>query len=184
MSYKSPGTDVVNVQHFQSLDALPLADPTVFADVGLMLESLLTELRLAQANTYFFVDYTVQNVTQDRLLGTAAWPTYTNGGATGVLASAQIVALLIFNTVVPRTTGRVNIGGMTEANIAASALDAAFVTAMLLYGARLLIPQIITSGRLLYTVYNRVLATQTDPLSATAIANVRTQRRRTQFFGT
>ena len=182
-TYQLGGSDIINVLHFQSLDLTPLNDAQLLLDIGVMLETILIDLANLQASTYKYVSYEVTNVTQGFQLGSLPYPNFEDGGGLADVVSSQISLLTIFDTAKSRVQGRIFFGGMVESLINQSQWDNVLLAAAANVILELLTPQPVTVGRLLYAVFSKTLNTVTLPVGGTVITKSRTQRRRTQFFG-
>jgi hypothetical protein len=118
-----------------------------------------------QSNVLQYTTYTVQNVTQKALIGSAPWPTLTAGGLAGQIDASQVVSLLRTITTKSRVWGRVNFAGLPEVSITDGLPVAAWNTAALNAGANLLTTPVVGGLTARYVVYNRVLLTATFPVS-------------------
>lgn len=190
LKFNIGGHDLINVMYFELLSPSSLGDSLVLADIGQMFEVYYTILVSTLNLNVQFIDYTVKNETADAAPLTATWPTLTTGSNVNDVLPNQNVPLVIMRTAKSRKSGRVNLGGFSEAAQAGSLWTAPVTTTVGLFITQLLTTQIMTNGNYRYGVASqavtppRTIANSFDaPLSGKLIAGVRTQRRRTIGFG-
>lgn len=183
MTYGVAGQVLENVIHVRASDALVVLDPQALIDMGLVLEQLFGSLVTVTPNLINYVSYTVKNVTQNVLIGTTTWPTFTVGGDIAAIASPQVAALVIGRTQVPRVQSRIFFSGLREGSVSVGLIDGILLTALLATAALLLLPFTGALQRYQYIAYNRALMTVSVPTSTAVIIPTRTQRRRSTGFG-
>lgn len=177
-TYTTGGDPQSNVLHFADTGGGGISDADLLDDFGPILEVIYGLVRTSMGTAFKFIEYSVFNVTQNLVIGTLPWPTFTEGGDPGALDIAQATALLVLPTQVSQVQGRVYVGGIPESEIANSALSAGFVAGVASMGANLLIGTIIAPSLVEYVVYNRTLLTFNLPVSAAVIGNARALGRR------
>lgn len=183
MTYGIGGQLLENVFHFKANDAVVVLDPQALIDMGTVIELLFATTQVVTPNTIQYTSYTVKNVTQNLLLGTAPWPTFVAGGDISAIASPQVAALVIGRTSKPRVQSRIFIAGLREGSVSAGIIDGILLTALVALAATLLLPYQGLVQRYQYVAYNRALATSTIPVSSAVILPTRSQRRRSIGFG-
>ena len=191
LEFGIPGPDLQNVMYFELISPSSLTDAQVLADIGEVLEIYYTTLLGSMNSQISFVDYAVKNETQDGAPLVALWPTLTVGGSGLEALSNQLVALVVMRTAKSRKSGRVNVGGFTELNLASNIWAAIAITAIGNFITALLTTQVATNGNYRYGVASAgvtpprtILNSYDAPISGKLITNVRTQRRRSVGFGT
>lgn len=183
MSYGVGGQVLENVFHFVASDPVVVLDPQALIDMGLVIEQLFGSLVTVTPNLINYVSYTVKNITQNTLIGTTGWPTFTVGGDIAAIASPQIAALVIGRTSKPRVQSRIYFSGLREGSVSVGLIDGILLTALVATAALLLLPFTGAVQRYQYVAFNRALVTTTVPSSTAVIIPTRTQRRRSTGFG-
>lgn len=164
-SYGTGGRPMSNVLHYQDVGAGGVPDAELLTDMGVIVEGVFGGIVAQQALELKYTTYTVQNVTQGTLIGTAPWPTLVAGGGPPLIDVSQTVSLLRTVTTKSRVWGRLNLAGLPEASILDSLPNAAWNAAALVTGAVLLTTPVVGTLTARYVVYNRVLLTSTFPSS-------------------
>lgn len=190
LRYDIGGQVLINVMHFKLVTPATLADALVLADIGEVIEVFYNTVLTRINDSVIFEDYTVTDVDRDVILGTDTWPTLTTGSGVDDALPPQNAALVLARTVKPRKQGRVYLPGFVESAASGSAWIPAAVTSLANFAAEMLAGQVVTNGSYAYQVYTRaddgppiVIAALDDPTTAAVISYVRTQRRRSSFFG-
>ncbi len=191
MSYGAGGQDLINVTHHELTTPGSLPDADVLTDMGLLMESYYFTIDSLMNDTITFVDYTVTNVTKDVVLGTDNWPTLTVGGSIVDALPPQNAALVLARTSTPRKQGRTYLPGFAEDNTSGSLWIAGTLAALANFAGLMLVSITVGSGTYVYRVFTRpddgppiILAKADPPTTVAVIPFVRTQRRRSSFFGT
>lgn len=181
----SIGADAVqNVFHFQYQSVAQITDAQALTDGALVMEDLYNDILAAQSTSLDFDQVRVQNITQDKLLGTTAWPTIIAGLEVALLLPLPVAALLTYGTAVPQTRGSTYFGGFTEEDNTVGGVIASALISQLGGIATSILAGTNLSGRLYkLIVLNRALGTIIPITSAVVHAVWRTQRRRRQGVG-
>jgi len=189
-SFGVGGDDLINVIYVELVSPSSLSDAFVLADIGEVLELWYAPLLASQNTNITYVDYSVKNETQDAAPLAATWPTFTAGGSAIEALPPQIVALTVMRTAKSRKSGRVNLGGFTEATNSSSDWNPGLQTSIGTFITNLLTTQIVTNGNYRYGVASQAVPPPRDivnsfdvPISGKLITNLRTQRRRSESFG-
>ncbi len=178
------GGDLQNVFHYRSTNVGAIPDSTALGDLADVMNELYTIINGGVSVDVSYDQITVQNVTQDALMGTALWPVLTAGVGGGDRLPDQCAALLTMPSATPKVRGGVYLGGYFEAASAAdSSLTAVVLADVVSFGAELLLEQVFGANSYRYVIFNRLLSTFTLPVAALAHAVWRTQRRRRQNVG-
>jgi len=124
--------DLVNVYHLRVEDIASMDDSIALDACAEWIETLYTTVVSHMAQAWTFEDINVFDVTQDRPLGSAAWPTLVDGGDEyNDTQPPQVAALVRATTGYSRNWARKFLGGFSEArNTAQGFLDSTLVTAL------------------------------------------------------
>lgn len=190
MNYDTPGPDLVNVMYFEMLSPSSLTDALLVADIGQALEVIYTGVKTVFPTSLVFTDITVKNETQDTAPIVSSWPTYLTGDSAIDPLPSQSAALVVARTNVSRKRGGVYVAGLQETGALGNTWTGGVLTNLIAFAAQLLVTHIMTSGNFRYGVASvnvtppRDIANSFDvPISAAVVPFVRTQRRRSQGFG-
>lgn len=190
LNYSIGGPDLVNVMYFQMVSPSSLADALVVSDIGQVLELIYGPVVATLNSSVQFTDYTVKNETQDAAPIVAGWPTLTVGGSAIDALPSQVVGLITARTNKSRKQGRVNVSGMAETLVNGNTWIGGGLTNLVSMAAQLLLLHVATNGNYRYGVASQAVLPPRDivnswdqPISSAVIAFVRTQRRRSQGFG-
>ncbi len=190
MNYSVPGPDLVNVMYFEMVSPSSLADALLVADIGQALEVIYAAVKTTFPTSLVFTDITVKNETQDTAPIVSSWPTFSTGDSTADPFPSQNAGLVVARTNVSRKQGRVYISGNQETGADGNAWAGGVLSNLTAFAAQLLVTHIMTSGNFRYGVASvavappRNIANSFDvPISTAVIPFVRTQRRRSQGFG-
>lgn len=105
--------DVVNVYQVQASNLVSGLDIDTVTDILGWLETIYSLLTVAQSIIHVYRDVRIKNVTQNRVLGTYAWPTVTAGVATLAALPPGNAGVINLSTTVPRVMLRKFYGGFT-----------------------------------------------------------------------
>lgn len=184
------GQELINVTHHVLTIPSSLPDADVLSDMGEVLETYYNTIVARMNDKVLFEDYTVTNVTQDVVLGTDNWPTLIAGTSIIDAFPPQCAALILARTIVPRKQGRIYVPGLAEEGAVGSAWVAGALTDLGNFASKLLLAIVATNGVYSYRVFTRpddgppIILAKLDPPTTTAVVPfVRTQRRRSSFFG-
>lgn len=130
------GQTIQNVYHF-GLGA-DQDDGFVIADLADLLEGAYTNLLPNLVDLLDFQSISFYNLTEDQNLGEYAWPSLTDGTATGEGLPTGVAGLVTFPTLAPKTRGRKFIAGISETFQADGVLVGTVLTNLLAFGADLL----------------------------------------------
>jgi len=190
MRYGIGGQELINVMHFVLNTPSSLPNASVLQDMGQVLEDFYIHIKSSMNISVQFEDYTVTNVTQDVVLGTDTWPTFVTGSGAVDALPPQCAALILARTITPRKQGRIYLPGFEEDLVAGSVWGAAALAALVSFSAEMLVTQAATFGVYSYRVFTRpddgppiILAKLDPPTTVAVVGFVRTQRRRSSFFG-
>lgn len=86
--------DFVNVFHYKLTGGVDLDDEDVADDLTAIIDMLYSKFYGMISSDAAFVDINIFNVTQDRPLGSYAWPTMVNGARTGDMLPPQVAAFV------------------------------------------------------------------------------------------
>jgi len=182
MSFSGAG-DIVNVFHVDMVDAADGDEDSIFDSIadwidqtyGIMVGSLPDDLS--------FVDITMQNLSQNLLMGSKGWPNQVTGGGGTDAMPPQIANLVVFPTLVPRSQGRKYFPGFTEALYVNGAITAGGISLLEAVGSPFV--GVVTNLGYSYQFgnYSELPAHFYSWTSYKVIPAARTQRRRTLGFG-
>lgn len=158
-SYGTGGRPMSNVLHYKDVGAGGVSDAALLTGMGIILEGVFGLIAQQQEQSFKYTTYTIQNITQGILIGTAAWPTLTQGVIVAAIDVSQAVSLLRALTIKTKVQGRLNLTGMPELAITNSLTSAAWNSAVLTAGANLLVNVVIAPSLFRYTVYNTEFGT-------------------------
>lgn len=123
--------DFVNVFHYRQTDIGLPSEATVLADFAEIMEALYSTVVAGISAEAEFVDINVFNITQDRPMGSIAWPTLTAGGAAGDMLPAQAAAFVRATTGFSRNWAKKFIGPCSEGSSTPQGFVAAALVALL-----------------------------------------------------
>lgn len=181
----SRGTNAIqNVMHFRSTNVAPITDAQALVDIALVMDGVFTTLVGFITTGLSYDQVRAQNVTQNVLLGTAAYPTLVGGTVPGDQLPLQSAAIINFPSAKPRTRGSVFLGGFTETDNATTGILSAGLQTALVSMAIILLGEIVTGpNSWRYVVFNTLLKTFVLPTGSVIPAVWRTQRRRRPGVG-
>jgi len=177
--------DVVNVFQFQQYTPTPVTDANTIQDIQDILDTIygfltgiITVIQVAR-------DIRITNKTQNYVLGTVSWGSVTGGTATGDALPPGVAGLINFRTTTAKVNPRKYIGGLTEANCAATGLlTVAATTALDNAGAWLAAGGIIATYGSYYYGYFSPKTSNFEVAASYSVTNVPAyQRRRKQGRG-
>jgi len=108
--------DFVNVYHYRLTTAGFVTDAMVVDDLAEIMDALYATISPSISDYANFVDVNIFNVTQDRPLGSTAWPTMTSGEASGDVLPSQVAAFVRATTGYSRNWARKFLGPFLEAS--------------------------------------------------------------------
>lgn len=176
--------DLQNTFHYQYTSVADATDAEALDDIANIMDDLYSIIVADMSSSVDFDQVRVQNVTQDVLLGAAAWPSLVSGTEASAALPLQVAALITYTTAVPKTRGGTYFGGMTEiANGLGGTIVAATVVRLAELAVEALLEQTIKDRTYQFILRNRLLGT-IIPFTTSIIHSVfRTQRRRRQGVG-
>lgn len=128
--------DLVNVYHFRMTGVAGVDDSEAISDVATLVDDMHGEMVAYTHSTYAAYDINVFNVTQDRPLGSVAWPTVSGGAAGGEVMPSQVAAYVQGNTGFSRSWARKFLGGMAETYNVNGRVGSTLLTALTSYAAK------------------------------------------------
>jgi hypothetical protein len=180
-----PPDDFQNVYHARYLGASGQSDAVAWLAIANVLEAAYTELLPGVTNQLDFDTIEVWNVTQDRPMIEASWPTLTSGSSVGEPLPFQCAACVLFPTATARSQGRKFFPGFTESETGGDSLwDAAALVDLVAAAAELLGTFTMGAGNFSFGNYNEDLVRFAQWISAIVQAVIKTQRRRSPGVGT
>jgi hypothetical protein len=184
MSYNTGADDIQNVYFFKLAQAGgAVDDAVVHAGIASALDTAYAYIQARLPTTTTFDTIQTWNVTQDRPMLEAVWPTMNHGTGTGEAMPAQCAPLCLFNTASPRSQGRKYLPFMRESDMSAGVLSSSTLTAIALWIATILTGATYSGGSATAGNWNAVKYRFAQWLVGTAEAIVRTQRRRVMGVG-
>ena len=165
-TYTAGGKPMSNVLHWRDTGGGGITDADFIGGFGAAIEAMMVTLLPQQGSAWKYINITLQNLTQNLLIATLVWPTFTEGTAVSAIDTAQTSLLLRMLTAKPRVQGRVNIGGIAEGGIISSAFSTLALLAGSVFGIALLIPISLGTGEITYTVFDQVFKTDNLPTSS------------------
>lgn len=178
-NFGTGGFDLVNVFHFQFDSAAAIPDAQAVTDIGAILEDMENAVISRIGTIIKYVDITIQNITQNTLLGANPWPTITAGLEPGDVVSPQVAALIIGRTLTPGIQARKYHYGAGENQVNNGTFLSTMLTSLGNYAARYIADNFIVGETYTPIAYNKLLDRRTKLTSSLVIATARTQRRRT-----
>lgn len=106
--------DFVNVFHYKQLAAVAISDAVTLSNVATMIDELYQTVNAGISTEANYVDINVFDVTQDRPIGSVAWPTLSSGAAAGDMLPAQTAAFVRAATGFSRNWAKKFIGPCSE----------------------------------------------------------------------
>lgn len=154
-------------------------DDAMMDAIALHFDAMYTNINAKISASVNYVDIQGQNITQDILLPTKAWPVLTSGGDAGHALPTQVAALVFFRTLRPKTRASVYLPPLGEASSdSGGVIVAATVTALQSFGDDWVAGILELTVEADYGAYNPALARFTQVEAAVVPARFRTQRRR------
>ncbi len=181
----SRGPDAIqNVMHYRSTNAASITDAQALIDIAQVMDTVFSTMIGFITTALSYDQVRAQNVTQDVLLGTAAYPSLIGGTIAGDQLPLQNAAILNFPSSKPKTRGSVFLGGFTEAdNAPTGILSGGLQTALVSMAVILLGEIVLGPNSWRYVVFNTILKTFVLPTGSVIPAVWRTQRRRRPGVG-
>jgi len=177
--------DVLNVYHIKALETGDLSHAAVMVEVANRMDAVYDEIIAQITNNLTFGSIEVWNVTQDRPVGEASWPTQTTGEGEGDPLPEATSFCMLFPTETARSQGRKFIGGIGEgANDGDGTPVALLMTNAIDFIATLLGTWLIGDGEFVFGNYNTLLERFARWIEGFAVDIWRTQRRRYRDTGT
>lgn len=179
------GTNAIqNVLHFRSTNPASVSDAQALTDMAAALDSVFSNLIGHITTALSYDQVRAQNVTQDVLLGTAAWPALIGGTKAEHQLPLQSAAIVTFPTAKPKTRGSLYFGGFTELdNEATGIVSATLQTQLVAIAVQLLAEIVLGPNSWRYVVFNTALKTFVLPTGSVIPQVWRTQRRRRPGVG-
>jgi len=176
--------DYSNVYHAQCALTGAASDASVHAAIAAKLDSQYDYVVPFQSLAFDYTTIETWNVTQDRPMVEAAWPSLTAGEATGDALPAQCAALTLFGTNTARSQGRKFLAGFMESmSDSGGEILGTLLTALAQYASGLIVPMTITEGEMQFGNWSVDLARFADWASSKIGTVWRTQRRRVLGIG-
>lgn len=178
-TYNNSINDIVGVYHYRS-EGPAETEATTLLNLAVVIEALYIAINARVGAGVVYEEVTVQNITQDVVLGNTPWPTLTFGILAAQQLPSPVAALVVGVTGVPQVQGRKYLGGFTEDDQNVSIVSGTLLTALANFGVQYIAQKVV--GGVTYTPFVRQVALPNalHPLiGAKAIAVFRTQRRRT-----
>jgi hypothetical protein len=159
MNYVGIG-DFVNVFHFRCNTSPFVTDGYALVDMALVMDALYDTIAPSLSDYANFVDVNVFNVTQDRPLGSTAWPTQTTGEASGDVLPSQCAAFVRATTGYSRNWARKFLGPFLEAsNTSDGRVYSTLLTRLANFLAEWLVSTAVTTGTYTPVVYHSKTST-------------------------
>jgi len=178
------GQEVVNVHHFRVFATTAVSNAAFMTEVAAYLNSVYGNLDNEQADDLVYVDVQGQNITQNEIMPTTAWPSLTTGQGVENPLPNTVAFNVFFQTLRPKTRCTCFIPGFGVDDIAADGSIVASVRALLAqFGADLVGNQGTPNVTLTKGAYNRPLDRFTPVTAAVVPLRARTQRRRRPGVG-
>lgn len=155
-------------------------DATVMADIATDLNASFAIIAAHQSVSHGYVRIDYYNVTQDKPMGSALWPTLVSGtDAVSELLPPQMAAQVNFPTGIKRSQGRKYLGGFGEAaQTGGGSLSSAALAACQDFGQQFIAAVPITSGTIRFGHFQTGTTVFRPWTSAIAVPLMATQRRR------
>lgn len=166
--------DLVNVFHYRSTSAAPVDDSDVLGDMAAYMDTLYKTIDQDMHKDWTFEDVNVFDVTQNRPLGVAAWPTLVAGGDEyNDCQPSQVAALVRGTTGYSRNWARKFIGGLTEArNTSGGFVDSTTMTDLAAFAAAWIAGGLGSGGETFEPVVWHKAASMWRPITEAVIRNV------------
>lgn len=171
-------SDVVNVYHFV-VNALTAASDLAFmTDVAVEMDALYTLINASIVDNVTYQSIDGQNITDNELLPSVAWPVLTAGLSGGNMMPEMDSACVFHRTATPRVRASKFLPPVGDGNNTDGVIGAILRAALIVYGDRLTLGLISAAVDLSYVAFNRTLGTTTPVTQAIVPQRWRTQRRR------
>jgi hypothetical protein len=182
MRYLGAG-DIVNVFHADMIGVDDGDEQGVFDAIAGHLNQAYSILVSSLPDVVTFADITMQNLSQNILMGSASWPSLTVGSGATDAMPPQIANLVVFPTLIPRSQGRKYLPCFTEALYVDGAITAGGISLLNQWGLEFVGQQDTTFHSFQFGNYSESPAHFYSWTSRKVIPAARTQRRRTIGFG-
>jgi hypothetical protein len=177
-------TEINNVFHCRVVTEGSGGDAGLGGSLGGLIDTAMFELDGAFQAAFQPVNFKHQNLTQDVLIPDSDFVLFTGGTSAAQAASPQVAVLSIMPTLLPKVQGRKFFGPIAEdvssgGGIIGATADAFTTSFSFLVGVETL----TTGWEIEFGVYRKSDGRFTPFIDIRTIPNTRTQRRRTQGFG-
>lgn len=178
--YLDIGVTVQNVFFLRVQGPTNPGDDDVLDDCGEYLEAIYTEILTELPDSMDFTEYSVQNVTADVSIGTAAWPSLTTGSNVSDTLPSGDAGLLLARTSTPGHHGRKFFGPMSEASVDGGLPNSTALAALTAAGQEAYTDPFTSTNSFTYNpvIYDDVAATGRTVREWQADADIAYQRRR------
>lgn len=178
-NFSQGGDEYVNVHHFQvaAITGTP-SDQTIMDDIADYLDTSYAAIIGQQVVGLLYEDISGQNITQNVIMPTVAWPVLTAGTGSGEAVPKQTAGYVFWRTLRPKTRASSFIPGFSEISSNAGLLIAGAVGSLENFGDRFVGGMGIGSATLLKGAYNYPLDRFTVVTSRHVSPTLATQRRR------
>lgn len=127
------GNAIKNIYHYKVEVAQNSSDQDWMDDIAVILDDAYTFVGGDLSINLDFVNISGQNLTQDEVLPTTAWPVLVSGTGASNGTPPQACALAFWNTITPRVVARKFVGVLSELQQDNGNLVAGTIAAMLNY---------------------------------------------------
>lgn len=173
------GQEFVNVHHLKVLSNTTANDAAAMAELVATLGTVYNNIQPDQSDTLQYLRIEGQNITQDEVLPTTAWPGLPFGGEVLPILPTQVAPYVYWPTARLRTRASSYLPGYTEgSNTTGGQWDLGTIANLQLFGDAL-VPAIASANLTTQKgAYNRALDRYIPLSSAVVQPRSRTQRRR------
>jgi hypothetical protein len=175
--------DIINVWHFNYITGGSRDEADCVIDVQEFMSDAYIVLVGSLPPEVSFTDMSIQNLSQNTIVGSGAWIGLTVGGGGADAMPPQVANLVIFPTQIPRAQGRKYLPAFTESLYDNGVLTAGAVGLCNTFGNFFVGVQTMLSGTVQFGTYSDAPAHFYSLISRRVIPALRTQRRRTVGFG-
>lgn len=170
--------DVVNVFHFVVAVQDAVNDSAFMEEVADQFDVLYTKINTEVTNRVSYVAVEGQNITQDVLLPSKAWPILVAGIASDSMLPETVSACVFHRTLTPRVRAAKFLPPMTQGSNVGGTIISGTLSNITDFGNLLTLSLQTLLIELTYVAFNRLLGTTTPVTQAIAPVRWRTQRRR------
>jgi len=183
--YSFLGTeDINNVFHCRVVTEGSGGDAGLVGSLGGLVDTAMNNLDTSFNAAFQPINFKHQNLTQDVLLPDSDFVLFTGGAGGTDSASPQVSILTILPTLLPKVQGRKFFGPIGEGIQSAGGLAAGIAAAFTTQFSFMVGVEVLTTGwEVEFGVYRKSDGRFTPFVDIRTIPNTRTQRRRTQGFG-